>query len=58
MSVETCARLILQGLQAREREVVMTSAGKIGRFLKLLAPGWVESLTMSALKNEVKPRQN
>jgi short-subunit dehydrogenase len=58
MSVETCARLILQGLQAREREVVMTSAGKIGRFLKLLAPGWVESLTMSALNNEVKPRQD
>jgi short-subunit dehydrogenase len=58
MSVETCARLIVQGLQARKREVVMTAAGKIGRFLKLFAPGLVETLTLSALKEEVKPRQD
>lgn len=56
MSVETCARLILQGLERREREVVMTAQGKFGRWLKLLAPGRVEAMALAALKNEVKPK--
>lgn len=56
MSVEECARLILQGMQARKREVVMTSKGKLGRFLKLLAPGVVENMALAALKDDVKPR--
>jgi len=56
MSVEACARLILRGMQAREREVVMSSKGKIGRFLKLLAPGLVEKMALAALKDDVRPR--
>lgn len=56
MSVEECARLILDGMEARRREVVMTAKGKLGRFLKLLAPGKVEDLALAALKDEVKPR--
>jgi len=55
MSVETCARLILQGMNRREREVVMTAQGKLGRWLKLLAPGAVENMALAALKDEVKP---
>lgn len=56
MSVAQCARLIIAGMQARQREVVMTTAGKIGRFIKLIAPGIVERMAMNALKDEVKPR--
>ena len=56
MSVETCAGLIVQGMNQRQREVVMSAQGKVGRFLKLLAPGWVEKMAMAALKDEVKPR--
>ena len=55
MSVEECARLILQGLQSRQREVVMTAKGKLGRWLKLLAPAQVEAMALAALKDEVKP---
>ncbi|MDI1270220.1 MAG: SDR family oxidoreductase [Polaromonas sp.] len=55
MSVETCARLILDGMDQRAREVVMTPKGKLGRWLKLLAPGAVESMALAALKDEVKP---
>ncbi|MDI1275756.1 SDR family oxidoreductase [Polaromonas sp.] len=55
MSVETCARLILDGMDKRTREVVMTTKGKLGRWLKLLAPGAVESMALAALKDEVKP---
>ena len=56
MSVEECARLILHGSLQRRREVVMTARGKIGRFLKLLAPGLVERMALAALKDDVKPR--
>ena len=56
MSVETCARLILQGMDQRQREVVMTAQGKFGRWLKLLAPAQVEAIALAALKNEVKPQ--
>ncbi len=55
MSVEECARLIIDGMNARQREVVMTAQGKVGRFLKLIAPGVVEQLALKALKNEVRP---
>ena len=56
MSVEACARLIIQGMQRREREVVMTGKGKLGRFLKLISPGTVEKMALAALKDDVKPK--
>jgi short-subunit dehydrogenase len=55
MSVAECARLILRGMDRREREVVMSRRGRLGRWLKLIAPGAVESMALAALKNEVKP---
>jgi hypothetical protein len=42
-------------MESRKREVVMTAKGKLGRFLKLLAPGLVEKIALAALKDEVKP---
>lgn len=56
MSVEECAHQILQGMNERQREVVMTAKGKLGRWLKLLAPARVEAMALAALKDEVKPR--
>ena len=56
MSVQECARLIVDGAQRRQREIVMTAQGRLGRFLKLLAPGWIENMALSALKDEVRPR--
>jgi short-subunit dehydrogenase len=56
MSVEECARLIVDGMQRRRRDIVMTTKGKMGRFLKLLAPGLVENMALAALKDEVRPR--
>ncbi|MFN5348629.1 MAG: hypothetical protein ACK5A0_03700 [Polaromonas sp.] len=55
MSVEECARLILQGMDARQRDVVMSAKGKLGRWLKLIAPAWVEAMALKSLKDEVKP---
>ncbi len=55
MSVEECARLIVAGMDRRQREVVMTARGKMGRFVKLVAPGIVEDMALAALKDDVKP---
>jgi short-subunit dehydrogenase len=56
MGVPDCARLILRGLARRDREVVMTARGKLGRWLKLLAPARVEAMALAALKSQAKPR--
>jgi short-subunit dehydrogenase len=56
MSVEECASLILKGMEQGEREVVMSAKGKLGRWLKLIAPGLVEKMAMAALKKEVRPQ--
>lgn len=55
MRVEECARLIILGMNARRRDVVMTAKGKLGRFIKLLAPGLVEKMALAALKSDVRP---
>jgi short-subunit dehydrogenase len=49
MSVEECARLIVEGTEARRRDIVMSAKGKLGRWLKLLAPGMVDRLALKAL---------
>ena len=55
MSVEQCASLIVDGMASRRREVVMSAKGKLGRWLKLIAPGLVEKMALAALKDDVKP---
>lgn len=50
MPVAECARLILQGMERRQREVVMTRQGKLGRWVKLIAPGVVERMALAALQ--------
>ncbi len=55
MSVQTCAALIVDGMNKRQREVVMTGKGKLGRWLKLAAPGLVEDLAIAAVKADVRP---
>ena len=56
MPVDTCARLILDGLAQRRREVVMTAQGRLGRWLKLIAPGLVDRMALAALNQEARPR--
>ncbi|MES2317188.1 MAG: SDR family oxidoreductase [Pseudomonadota bacterium] len=55
MPVEECARLIVDGMNSRKREVVMTAKARIGRFLKLIAPGVIDNMALAAVKDEAKP---
>ncbi len=49
MSVETCAALIVGAINGRKREVVMSAKGKLGRWIKLIAPSVVDNLARKAL---------
>ena len=56
MPVETCARLIIEGTEARRRDVVMTAKGRLGRWLKLIAPRLVDRLALKALNQHARPQ--
>lgn len=55
MSVHECARQIIYGMVRRRRDVVMTGQGKLGRWLKLLAPGLVDRLALAVVKPDFRP---
>lgn len=48
METAECARQILRATAARHRDLVMTLAGKMGRILKWLTPGFVDRLAYNA----------
>lgn len=54
MPVDECAQLIRTGAERRSRDVVMTAQGKLGRWLKLAAPAWVDKLAWRALQGPNK----
>ena len=52
MSVDECARLSLRAIERRERMLMMTWKGKVGRFFKLVAPWVVDSMAKSATEKK------
>lgn len=50
MKVEVCCAQIVHAMKTRKRQVTMTSKGKIGRWLKLLAPGIIDKITRNAIE--------
>ena len=50
MSPEECAAIIRRAMTTRQREEVMTLKGKVGQWLKLIAPGFVDSLARKAIE--------
>lgn len=55
MPVAECAQLIIGGMERRKREVVMSAKGKLGRWMKLIAPGVVENMALKAVADEHRP---
>jgi short-subunit dehydrogenase len=50
MPVEECVRLIISAMAARRRELVMTAQGKLGQWMKLIAPSLVDRIALAALR--------
>ena len=49
MTTETCAAIIIKAMVKRRRQVVMTTRGKVGRWLRLIAPGLVDRIARRAI---------
>jgi NAD(P)-dependent dehydrogenase (short-subunit alcohol dehydrogenase family) len=50
MSAEECARLTVRAMERRQRILVMTLKGKLGRWVKLIAPGLVDRMASEAVR--------
>jgi short-subunit dehydrogenase len=50
MTPEECARLIINATARRKREEVMTLRGKLGLWVKLIAPGLVDRMARKAIE--------
>ncbi len=50
MTADACARLILEAAASRKREVVMGARGRLGVWLKLIAPGLVDRIALNAIQ--------
>ena len=50
MRVEDCVARIVKAIERREREVVMTARGKLGQWLRLVAPGLVDRIARRAIE--------
>ncbi len=50
MTPEECARIIIEAAARRKREEVMTLRGKLGLWLKLIAPGAVDRVARRAIE--------
>jgi short-subunit dehydrogenase len=54
MSVDECASLCMRAIDARDREMVMTLKGKLGQWLKLIAPGVIDKMAKRAVEGNLK----
>jgi short-subunit dehydrogenase len=50
MTAEACAARIVRAIDKRERQVLMSTRGKLGRWLKLLAPSLIDRIAARAIR--------
>ena len=54
MSVEECTSIIVRAMESRRREEIMTLKGKVGQWVKLIAPGFTDGLAKKAVEGNTK----
>lgn len=52
MTVEKCVSLMIPAIAKRKRELVMTLKGRLGLWLKLIAPGLVDRIALKAVSKK------
>jgi len=50
MTTEACAEMILRGMRKRQRLVVGSLRGKLGRFVRIFAPGVIDRVALRAIR--------
>jgi short-subunit dehydrogenase len=51
MTAEDCAARIVRGIGKRERLVIMSARGRVGRWLKLVAPSLIDRIAAKAIRD-------
>lgn len=51
MTVERCVDLMIPAIASRKRELVMTFRGRLGMWLKLIVPGFVDRIALRAIRS-------
>ena len=54
MSAEECADIIVRAIESRKREEIMTMKGKLGQWLKLIAPSVIDGMAKRAVEGNQK----
>ena len=50
MSAEECARLSVRAIEKRQRLLITSARGRVGRWLKLIAPGAIDRIAARAIR--------
>jgi short-subunit dehydrogenase len=50
MTADACAARIVRAIEKRERQVLMSARGRLGRWLKLLAPSVIDRIAAKAIR--------
>jgi len=51
MSAERCARLIVRAIERRDRALITSARGRLGRWLRLVAPLAIDRMAANAIRN-------
>ena len=51
MTADACAARIAKAIDKREREVLMSARGRLGRWLKLIAPSLIDRIAAKAIRD-------
>jgi short-subunit dehydrogenase len=49
LSAEACARRILAAARRRRRLAILSARGRVGRWVRLVAPGWIDRIAARAI---------
>ncbi len=52
MSAEDCARMSVRAIERRQRMLITSGRGRLGRWLKLLAPSVIDRMAAAAIRNK------
>src|SRR6185503_13202126 len=51
MTADACAVRIMKAIDKRERQVLMSARGRLGRWLKLIAPSLIDRIAAQAIRD-------
>jgi hypothetical protein len=50
MTADECARLMLRAMRRRQRLAILSARGRLGRWVRLIAPGLVDRIAERAIR--------